>query len=596
MGDVYLADHELLRVHRALKVLPEKLAGSAGFQSRFLSEAQVLARLQHPHIVAVHDMVVEESVHAIAMDFVSPDGRHSQSLEDLRRDRGGHLPAPETARILVQVCSAIAYAHGCGVIHRDIKAGNALVGADGGVKVSDFGLAAIVGDEFLRESIAASMDGRSIGLGATFVPGSSPSAPGPAAADSIGSDATLGSDDASRGSSSAAASIVGTFQYMPPEVQQGGGWSERGDIYSIGVLAYVLLTGTLPMGRWRTPAETVDGLAAAWDEVVVRALSARMEDRQASAGELLEELHVLAGMHGAGGAVSNVAPASGAGRLREAQERAETLKIRHESSLRLRSSLLERMASNDDRGLRLAVETALELEPAGLFDVVREIVNEGLSRHALDAGWEKAGRIIRFIPRDHPELAKLRSDMDDRVRGKLDRLSAVFSAAVSGGGLDQAAAALDEMRSLGVKDSRLDRFAGILEGHRREAEVKRLRAELAALLVDGAAREQLEHAGQLLERLKVLEPDDAGVRQDAGRWEALNRAAVCEQLKTEVTLKLDAGDITSAEALLARMEKTGPREPSTKSAREHIAEWKRSAIDAKRGLLASLLTSAPSGD
>ncbi|MCX7020583.1 MAG: hypothetical protein NTY46_16650, partial [Candidatus Sumerlaeota bacterium] len=103
-------------------------------------------------------------------------------------------------------------------------------------------------------------------------------------------------------------------------------------------------------------------------------------------------------------------------------------------------------------------------------------------------------------------------------------------------------------------------------------------------------------ARAVLDSLLALAPDDAGVRQDAGRWEALNRAAVCEQLKMEVTLKLDAGDITSAEALLARMEKTGPREPSTLDARKHIAEWKRSAIDAKRGLLASLLTSAPSGD
>ena len=133
MGVVWLAEHELLQVHRAVKVMPERLAGSEGFRERFLQEARVLARLQHPHIVPVHDMVVEGDSYAIAMDFVSPDGSRSQSLLDLvgdgtQADAPTRLQSDDVARIMGETCSAIAFAHEKGVIHRDIKAANVLVG------------------------------------------------------------------------------------------------------------------------------------------------------------------------------------------------------------------------------------------------------------------------------------------------------------------------------------------------------------------------------------------------------------------------------------------------------------------------------------
>ena len=270
MGEVWLADHELMRAPYAVKVLPAHLAGSAGFRDRFVGEARVMATLQHPHIVTIHFMGSEGDCFYIAMDFVSPDGEESRSLEELLSLRGGRLAPSEAARVLGRVCDAVAHAHSRGVIHRDLKPSNVLMGADGLPRVSDFGLAKVVGDEFLRSSIAASMSG-SMGLEATragHVPGG--------AAMSMGAGAT-GTGQA--GGSSAAYALVGTYHYMPPEVRDGAPWTIQGDVYSLGVLAYRMVTGRRPEGRWKNPTALVPGLPDWWDVLVERALEAEPGDR-----------------------------------------------------------------------------------------------------------------------------------------------------------------------------------------------------------------------------------------------------------------------------------------------------------------------------
>ena len=98
-------------------------------------------------------MGVEGDAHYIAMDFVSRDGRGSQSLEDLLASRGGRLGAGEALGILRGVCAGLGYAHGRGVIHRDLKPSNILLDEGGVVRVSDFGLAKVVGNDYLRSSI-----------------------------------------------------------------------------------------------------------------------------------------------------------------------------------------------------------------------------------------------------------------------------------------------------------------------------------------------------------------------------------------------------------------------------------------------------------
>ncbi|OQB39463.1 MAG: Serine/threonine-protein kinase PrkC [Candidatus Hydrogenedentes bacterium ADurb.Bin179] len=276
MGEVYLAEHQLLKVMRALKVLPGELSASGSFRERFLAEGQVLARLRHPHIVQVHDMDIVDNIYYIAMEFVSPDGKHAWSLDKLVARTGGRMAPGGTARVLHQVGEAIAYAHTQQVVHCDIKPSNILVVRDNHVCVSDFGLSKVVGQSYLEQSIKASL-AASIGIEQTRIP---ESGSGSAQA-SIGGKATLGGK-----SSAQAASLVGTYHYMPPEVQEGGEWTPRGDLYSVGVLAYVLLLGRHPVGRWKNPSEADPGIATAWDHIINKLLAENPEDRFADAAEM----------------------------------------------------------------------------------------------------------------------------------------------------------------------------------------------------------------------------------------------------------------------------------------------------------------------
>jgi len=211
------------------------------------------------------------------MDFISPDGKSSWPLDALLKRSGGHMKPRGAARVLCKVAEAIAYAHDRGVVHCDIKPGNILVAGNNDVRVSDFGLSKVVGRVYLDKSIKASISG-SLGIQDTQVPGKRTASPN----DSLGFQDTLNGGENEKGGS-----LVGTFHYMPPEVQEGGEWTPRGDLYSIGVLSYVLLTGKRPVGRWKAPSKSVDGLSPAWDDLVETLLAEDPAERPENAKELL---------------------------------------------------------------------------------------------------------------------------------------------------------------------------------------------------------------------------------------------------------------------------------------------------------------------
>lgn len=135
MGAVYLARQPGLDRWVALKVLPVSASENAEDAERFYTEARAMARLSHPHIVAVFDFGQTEAGHLyLAMEYVEGADLH-------RRTRAGEV-TPERARaVVVQLCEALQYAHEHGVIHRDIKPANILITPDWQVKVVDFGLA-----------------------------------------------------------------------------------------------------------------------------------------------------------------------------------------------------------------------------------------------------------------------------------------------------------------------------------------------------------------------------------------------------------------------------------------------------------------------
>ncbi|MEP6591815.1 MAG: protein kinase [Gemmatimonadota bacterium] len=202
MGVVYRARDERLQRRVAVKVLPPELAFSKEIRERFTREAQTAAKLAHPHIVPIHDVGEGQGIVYFVMGLIE-----GESLA-ARIRRRGRVPADETRRIMKETADALSAAHGQGVIHRDIKPDNILLeGTRGRVMVTDFG-------------IAKAMSGTS--------------------------NATLTS----------AGMAIGTPSYMSPE--QAAGEREidgRSDLYSLGVVAFQMLSGELPFN-----APTVAGI------------------------------------------------------------------------------------------------------------------------------------------------------------------------------------------------------------------------------------------------------------------------------------------------------------------------------------------------
>ena len=190
MSTVQLATDERLERSVAVKLLAEHLADDPAFVSRFKHEALAAARLVHPNIVQVFDSGLDETSHRhfIVMEYVE-----GASCAEMLRDRG-RLPAAEAAQISAEAAEGLDYAHRNGVIHRDVKPGNLLVGDSGHVKLADFGIAKAT------EQLSVTQVG----------------------------------------------SVLGTAAYLAPEQARGEEADPRCDIYALGVVAYQLASGRLP--------------------------------------------------------------------------------------------------------------------------------------------------------------------------------------------------------------------------------------------------------------------------------------------------------------------------------------------------------------
>src|SRR5213592_709682 len=245
MANVYLAEDQELGRRVAIKILNDRHAADDSFVERFRREAKNAAGLSHPNIVSVYDRGTAEGTYYIAMEYL--DGR---SLKELIVSRG---PAPVTVSVEYarQILQALRFAHRHGIVHRDIKPHNVLVDAEGRVKVTDFGIARAGASQMTE-----------------------------------------------------AGSIVGTAQYLSPEQARGTDVDQRSDLYSLGIVLYELLTGTLPF-TGDTPVEiamkhlsTIPEAPSAkradvprdLDLIVTRALAKDPDDRYQSADEMDADL------------------------------------------------------------------------------------------------------------------------------------------------------------------------------------------------------------------------------------------------------------------------------------------------------------------
>jgi serine/threonine protein kinase len=140
MGEVYRARDTRLGREVAIKILPADLVADEGRRRRFVQEAQAASALNHPHIITIYEIESAGDIDFIVMEYV-----RGKSLDALIPPHGMRLS--EVLRIAIPVADALAAAHTRGIIHRDLKPANVIIATDGAVKVLDFGLAKLVGDD-----------------------------------------------------------------------------------------------------------------------------------------------------------------------------------------------------------------------------------------------------------------------------------------------------------------------------------------------------------------------------------------------------------------------------------------------------------------
>ncbi|TAL14781.1 MAG: Stk1 family PASTA domain-containing Ser/Thr kinase [Frankiales bacterium] len=252
MATVYEATDLRLDRTVAVKVMRPALAEDGDFVERFAREARAAARLSSPEVVAVHDQGTDSATGTAYLVMEHVAGR---TLRDVIRDQGPLAPA-RALELLEPVLKALAAAHGAGLVHRDVKPENVLLGDDGRVKVADFGLARAIESSNLT--------------------------------------ATTGL-------------LIGTVAYLAPEQVEHGRADTRTDVYAAGILLFELLTGVPPYSSdspmsvaYRhvhedvpPPSELVTGIPTELDDLVVSATRRDPAARPVDAGAFLAELRAV---------------------------------------------------------------------------------------------------------------------------------------------------------------------------------------------------------------------------------------------------------------------------------------------------------------
>ncbi|MCU0866615.1 MAG: serine/threonine protein kinase [Planctomycetes bacterium] len=232
MGAVYKARQRRLDRIVALKIMLPQAGTEAAFLARFEREARALASLAHPGIVGIHDLGQAGPYCFLVLEYV--DGA---SLRELLRE--GPLTARDVLAWVPQLCDALQYAHDRRIVHRDIKPENILIDGDGRVRIADFGLARLLGDD--------------AGVGLSAV-------------------------------------AIGTPHYMAPEQVSGSqALDHRADLYALSVVIYEMLTGQLPIGRFGPPSDRA-AAARPFDALVMKSLATEPDARHQQAHELKREV------------------------------------------------------------------------------------------------------------------------------------------------------------------------------------------------------------------------------------------------------------------------------------------------------------------
>lgn len=246
MANVYLAKDIILDRNVAIKVLRGDLASDEKFVRRFQREALSASSLSHPNIVEIYDVGEDDGDYYIVMEYVE-----GKNLKQLLKKRG-KLTAAEVVDIMLQITSAMGVAHDSLIIHRDLKPQNILIKDDGEVKITDFGIAMALNATQLTQTNSA----------------------------------------------------MGSVHYFPPEQANGKGSTLKSDVYSLGIMMYELLTGTLPfrgdnaveiaLKHLKEPIPSIrtelPELPQSIENIIIRATAKNPKNRYANANEMHEDL------------------------------------------------------------------------------------------------------------------------------------------------------------------------------------------------------------------------------------------------------------------------------------------------------------------
>jgi serine/threonine protein kinase len=255
MAVVYKGQHKTLsRRIVAIKMLSANLEGDASFSERFFREAEVMDRLRHPNIVTLYDFIEEKGHFYIVMEYVA-----GKTLSEIIKEAGGPLSHNEIMAVFQQVLAGIGHAHSLGIVHRDLKPGNIMINEEGEVKITDFGIARLLGNN-LETTLTTT------GLG------------------------------------------IGSPYYMSPEqvlASKDHPITGACDIYSLGITLYQMVTGKLPFEEADSlftimqshvkkspppPREIIPEIPAQLEDVILKSIQKKPEDRWPSCEAFWESL------------------------------------------------------------------------------------------------------------------------------------------------------------------------------------------------------------------------------------------------------------------------------------------------------------------
>lgn len=279
IGEVYIAQHEILGKQFAVKVIPRGFAGSEGGEA-FKEAASIQTKLDHPNILRIDDLGEEELFYWLRMELIegetTADKMTVRTLEDLMRHNKGLLSEEEVCYYVYYLLLGLDHAHANGVIHADLKPSNVMI-VDEGVKIAELGVTELIGhawDDFhlLR------MDPLLEPTPFDPLPGFSRKLP----------------------------SLLSAFEYYSPEQRVGKKPDIHSNLYTVGLMAYRMLTGRHCLSM-DAPTKSVNGINPRWDQWMAQALAYDPEDRFRSAAEMLQAMPGLEGESSGAGASEEMA-------------------------------------------------------------------------------------------------------------------------------------------------------------------------------------------------------------------------------------------------------------------------------------------------